>query len=326
MTRGPTPPLDRDPPAPGASTREPVPDDGPAGDERTEREPLERAVLALPDHGLSDDELPDRALLERIWRVLSRWAVPVMMSLAYILLAATSDTDAVGKTLMAAGLVIVLIVWFVFRALTETAGLARALAVGDVARLLALAERHLPRARRPDARARLLIARAFAHQLRGDPTAAIAALDEAYPASTRAPSPSDRAHGVSDSPHPAHDLAPLAHVVRLAAVIELGRSTTDLRRLPPSAPRLPALTWLAEGQLAFSDNDLDTATQRFARVIDDIRAGSATRAMAHLYAARIAEARNDLAAAKHHRTAAAAVALVDATWLRGQVPRPAHAP
>jgi hypothetical protein len=297
VTRDPEPPAE-------------LPDRAPSGEARPDtllsgRELPRSVYIEVPEHGLSDDELPHPAVLERIWRVLSRWAIPVMMTLAYVLLVATSDTDAVGSAVMGSGLVIVLVVWFLFRALTETAGLARALGVGDVARLLAIADRRLPRTRGPAVRARLLVARALAHQLRGDPAAALAALDEARPTSA----------------HPAPDIAPLAHVVRLAALIELGRSTAALRTLPPSSPRSPALTWLAEGQLAISDGDLDTAHQRFARVIDDIRSGSATRAMAHLYAARIADTRGDPTAAARHRTAAAALATPDAAWLRGNVAR-----
>src|SRR6185295_6902325 len=90
-----------------------------------------------------DDELPDRDLLERIWQILSRWAVPVMMTLAYVLLAVTSDTDTTGKAWMGVGLGFVMVVWFVFRGLTEAAALSRALRVGDTVRLFALADRHL---------------------------------------------------------------------------------------------------------------------------------------------------------------------------------------
>jgi hypothetical protein len=248
------------------------------------------------DHGLPEDELADRDLVERIWRVLSRWAVPVMMTLAYVLLAATSDTKPIGELLMAVGLAFVLTVWFVFRALTESAALSRALSVGDVARLSALADRNLPRTRAAGPRARLLVARALARQLRGESVDALAALDQA---------------------NPDLDLQPLAQVVRLAALIELGRPAGELRDQAVRSPRAPALAWLAEGQLAFHGGDLDAASQRFARVIDDIRAGGAMRAMAHLYTARIADTRGDAPASAHHRAAAAALAAPDARWLRG---------
>jgi hypothetical protein len=88
----------------------------------------------------------------------------------------------------------------------------------------------------------------------------------------------------------------------------------------------PALGWLVEGQLAWQSGDRATAAARFARVIDDVRAGSAIRAIAQLYAARIAEASGDAAAAARHRKAAAEHAAPDAAWLRGQHPATARGP
>jgi hypothetical protein len=254
------------------------------------------------DHGLTEDDLPDLDLVERVWRILSRWAVPVMMTLAYVFLAATSETNTTGKAWMLVGLGFVLVVWFVFRRLTEAAALSRALSVGDVARLVALADRHLPRKRRPADRARFLVARAFAHQLRGEFTAALAALDEA---------------------RPGPDLVPLVSLVRISALVELGRPVEEARAAIVSAPRAPALGWLAEGLIAWRADQLDTAAQQFARVIDDIRAGSAARAIAHLYAARIADTRGQVVIAPRHRTAAANLASPDAAWLRGQGAGPA---
>lgn len=276
----------------------------------------------LPDHGLPDEDLPDRAVLERIWSVLSRWAVPVMMTLAYVLLVATSDTDTFGTLLMAAGLVLVFIGWFVFRALTEAAGLSRALSVGDVPRLRALADRHLPRTRKPAARARLLVARALAHQLRGEHAAALDTLD------------TPGARGPLSHAQPPPDLQLLAEVVRHAALIELGRSaelravadppptsvpgTPDIARAPASgrSSAATAIASLADGLRAFARGDLDAAAARFALVIDDIRVGSAARAIAHLYTARIAETRGDASAGARHRASAAALGSPGASWLR----------
>lgn len=235
--------------------------------------------------------------IERAWQVLARWAVPVMMTLAYAFLAATSETTATGTAWMALGLGFVLVVWFVFRALTEAAALARALRIGDAARLLALAERHLSRRRRPADRARFLVARAFACELRGEFAAALAALAEA---------------------RPGPELQPLASAVKIGALVELGRSAAEARALVIRAPRAPALGWLAEGRIAWRDDQLDTASRLFARVIDDVRAGSAIRAIAHVYVARIADAQGQAALAGRHRAAAATLAAPGATWLRGQ--------
>jgi len=278
----------------------------PVTPERARR--TDEPVVREPDEGIFD-----RELLERLWRSLSRWAVPVMMAGAYALLAVTSETDVAGKSWMAVGFGFVLVVWFVFRALTETAALSRALSVGDTVRLFELAARYLPRKRRPADRAPFLVGRALAHQLRGEFTEALAALAEARP-----------------SP----ELQPLARAVRIGALVELGRPVDEAAGVEarttvapvasavpvvPAARRSLALTWLAEAELAWRDHQLEVAAPLFARVIDDIRAGGATRAIAHVYAARIAETQGDPAAAARHRTAAATLATPDATWLRRHV-------
>ena len=251
-------------------------------------------------------------LIERAWGVLSRWAVPVMMTAAYALLVATSETDTTGKAWMAAGLVLVMIAWFTFRALADAAALARALSVGDTERLLALADRGLchRRARLPAIRARFLVARGLAHLLRGEFPAARTALDAA---------------------EPAPDLQPLAATLRLIVQVELAARETAgpaaprgdrpdtsgaLDTFPVAAPRAPWLAWLADGLRAWRTGQLDAATSLLTRVTDDIRTGSALRAIAHLYAARIADARRDAAAAARHRAAAADLAAPDAAWLR----------
>lgn len=240
-------------------------------------------------------------LIVRGWGVLSRWAVPVMMAFAYALLVVTSETNATGKAWMAAGLVLVLIVWFAFRAMADTAALSRALSVGDTAALIELSERALARRRRPAARARPLIARGLARLLRGEHAAALAALDEA---------------------RPGPELRPLAAAARIVARVELGQPIDPGDPDAVSAPRTPWSGWLADGVLAWRDGRLEAAGPPLARVIDDIRAGSAPRAIAHLYAARIADARADPAEAVRHRAAAADLAAPDAAWLRGAAPPP----
>jgi len=240
-------------------------------------------------------------LIVRGWGALSRWAVPVMMTLAYALLVATSETDTTGKAWMAAGLLLVLTAWFAFRALADAAALSRALSVGDVAALSELADRPRARRRRPAAWARPLIARGFAQLLRGEHAAALAALDEA---------------------RPGPELRPLVAAARIVACVELGREIDSGDPAAAAAPRTPWLGWLAGGAIAWRDGRLDDAAPLLARVIRDIRAGSALRAIAHLYAARIADARADPAEAVRHRAAAADLAAPDAAWLRGAAPPP----
>jgi hypothetical protein len=252
----------------------------------------------LPDTGLSDDELPDRDLIERIWAVMSRWAVPVMMTLAYAFLAATSETNNTGRMWMGVGLLFVFAVWFSFRVMTETAGLSRALAVGDVAKLRELADHQLPRLRRPEPRARMFVARALAYQLCGQFAEALAAIEAALATERLAP-----------------ELMPLAATIQIGALVELGRPKTDDWPHPIASPAAPALAWLAVAEIAWRDRRLDEAAETFARVIDDVRAGSAVRAIAHVYAARIADMRREHTAAVDHRARAAALAMPEAIWL-----------
>jgi hypothetical protein len=260
---------------------------------------------APPDRSSREREAFDRA-----WRRVSRWVVPAMMALAYFTLAQTSGTGTVGKIWIGFGLIFVLIAWFVFSALTEAAGLARTLATGDTVRLLALADRDLARTRDPAARARLLVARGFAHLLRGEFTEALAAIDQAQSGQT------EFARTRSGQARSALELRSLARAVRASALVELGRPLDAVRGPVVGSPRAPAMDRLAEAQIAWRDGQLDAAAQQFGRVIDDIRAGAAVRAIAHLYAARIAEARGDRAAAVRHRAASVNLAAPDARWLR----------
>jgi len=236
-------------------------------------------------------------LLERGWAILSRWAVPVMMALAYALLVLTSDASRGGEVMMAVGLVLVMIAWLTFRRLTAAAALSRALSVGDTEALLALADRNLARRLHPAQRVRYLSARAFAQVLRGEHAAAQASIGEVRALSA---------------------LPPLMAVVDAVTRIELHEDTSTHVFGVLVAPRTPWLGWLDRGAVHWSEGQLDEAEPLLARVIDDIRAGSALRAIAHVYAARVADARGDSAAATRHRSAAASLAAADAAWLRGK--------
>ena len=238
------------------------------------------------------------SLLERGWAVLSRWAVPAMMTLAYALLVATSEASRTGEAWMAAGLVLVMTAWFTFRRLIAAAALSRALSVGDTAALMQIADRNLASDRRPASRGRFLVARAFAQLLRGEHAAALATIDQIV--------------GVPCQ-------FPLAVLIDILARIELDQDEEVFFAAFGGlvAPRAPWLNWLVRGAIACHRGLPDAAAGALARVIDDIRAGSALRAIAHVYAARAADARGDTATAADHRTAAAALAAPDATWLRG---------
>lgn len=237
------------------------------------------------------------ALLDRAWAVLSRWAVPFMMAAAYALLVLTSDAGRSGEVMMAVGLGLVMIAWITFRRLTAAAALSRALSVGDTETLLALADRNLAPRLRPAQRVRYLGARALAQLLRGEHAAAQASIGQVRALA---------------------NLPPLMAVVDTVTRIELHEDTSTAAFGAIDAPRTPWLDWLDRGALAWSEGRLDDAEPLLARVIGDIRAGGALRAIAHVYASRVADARGDSAAATRHRSAASALAAPDAAWLRGE--------
>jgi len=238
------------------------------------------------------------------WALLASWLVPGMMILAYIVLMITSETDNTGKAWMAIGLAFVLVLWWLFRLLSEHAAMARAVAVGDADRVLELAGNQLARRRGDAARAPFLVYRALAHEIRGDWERALAEADAARPGGAAGRS---------------WEL--LAATVRIAALVETGkveqaRELLD-REVEPRAkeldPRTNAsalvLATLARGRVLCAEGSGDAALAQLERVIDDVRAGSSARAVAHAYAARCSR---DPAAAQRHRKQAAQ--LGPGTW------------
>lgn len=216
----------------------------------------------------------------RGWVLVSKWVVPLVMSAAYVVLMLTSDADLGGKAWESLGLVFVLTLWFIFRDLTARAAMSRAIATADAERVLELAG---------DMRSnRQRVHRAIAHQLRGDWAAALAELDGL---------PSGGVH-------------PLAATVRIAALVETGRAAEARQVYEAVLARhhhsrdLALLARLAEARVRWAEGDLDGAEPMFAALVDDVRAGEGIRALAHYYAARIADAHGDAALADRHRAKA----------------------
>jgi hypothetical protein len=144
-----------------------------------------------------------------------------------------------------------------------------------------------------------VVAGALAHTLRGDFPAARAALDA----------------GLGGQVVP-DELVALTAVVQIAARTELGEPALAVRGFVVASPRTPALAWLADGNVAWRAGQLDVARGELTRVIHDVRAGGAARAIAHIYAARVADASGDPGEAARHRRDAAALATPGARWLR----------
>ena len=207
------------------------------------------------------------------WVRLASWVLPLVgMALAYTVHAWSSETDNTGKAWMAIGFGFVVVIWLVFRILVEQTALARAVAVGDAPRILAITDKQLARKRGDAARAPFLVYRAFAQESRGDHAAVLDTLDKAKPSEP--------------------GLQLLAAALRVLALIETG-DVAGARRacneeLEPRAAKLDVRLHaaphihanLARGRLLIAEGSRAEANQQLKKVIDDIRAGHALRARA----------------------------------------------
>jgi tetratricopeptide (TPR) repeat protein len=219
------------------------------------------------------------------WQFVASWFVPVIMTNAYVVLALTSETDATGWAWMSIGLAFVLVLWWLFRTLTKNASKARAMAVGDADLIGQIDKRPL--------------AAATALELRGEWTQALAAVARAQPKK-----PVDRV---------------LAMTTEIGALVETGeiaKARAVLDALAPLLanlhPRLQGSSHLAakvaEGRVLAAERRNAEALAVLQIVIDDIRTGQRTRALAHHYAARAAAADGEHARADQHRARASALA------------------
>ena len=211
------------------------------------------------------------------WSLLARWLIPFVMTTAYVILAVTSETDRTGQAWMAVGLAFVFVLWWLFVILTEHAAMARAVAVGDAERLAELADLQLARRRRVPARARYLVYRALAHDMRGDWVAALATLDDA------------RLDAVAER------WRALAACVRVHALVETrdvtqARAILDRDLLPVVATldrRLHVdvilFATVVHAAVVRAEGNPADAAPLLARVIDDVRADAWTRALAKTY-------------------------------------------
>jgi len=200
-----------------------------------------------------------------VWVLLASWLVPLMMTGAYVVLIATSEVDATGASWEAIAFAFVLVLWFIFRVLTEHAAMARAVDVGDADRIIELTDFQLARHRTARGRAPYHVYRALAFDIRGDAAAALAELDKCQPrGSSRA----------------------LAATVRVSALAETGR-TADARALfdadlsaQQRDPQLAILARLSEARLRRAEGDEAAASALLAKLADNVRAGSGIRARA----------------------------------------------
>jgi hypothetical protein len=196
---------------------------------------------------------------------LARWAPPAVMLAAYIMLILTSDTDNTGKAWLSIGFAFVLVVWFLIRFLTARAALSRAIAVGDVDKILEITKRELAKADDKQ-RERLLLARASAWELRGEWEKVIEELSSV---------PSTRA-----SARRAFALAELSR-------LDEARREADLLPKPPAThpaamdEMLAHLSYaLARARVLIAEDKRDLAKKELHYVTSNLRATAQQRATA----------------------------------------------
>jgi len=206
------------------------------------------------------------------WVLLASWLVPLMMTAAYIVLIATSEVDATGAAWEAIAFAFVVVLWMIFRVLTEHAAMARAVDVGDADHVIELADFQLSRTRRVRARARYHVYRALAFDIRGDAAAALAELDKCSPTGTA---------------------RTLAATIRVSALAETGHAA-DARKLyeseltvAPRDPQLAILARLAEARLLRAEGNEPAASALFSKLADNVRAGSGIRSRAKAYSLKL---------------------------------------
>ncbi|MEO6775477.1 MAG: hypothetical protein ABI467_21120 [Kofleriaceae bacterium] len=219
------------------------------------------------------------------WQFIASWFVPVIMTIAYVVLALTSGTNATGWAWMSIGLAFVFVLWWLFRTLTTNAALTRAMAGGDHERVTELDKRPLQAA--------------VAFELRGQWAKSLEAVARAHPKKPR-----DRV---------------LAAMTELSALVETGeiaKARGVLETIQPTVAKLNErlegashiAARLAKGKLLAAERSNTEALAVLQRVIDDVRSGQRTRALAHHYAAVAAAADGQHALADNHRERARALA------------------
>ena len=247
--------------------------------------------------------------MKRLVRLADSLAVPLLMGVAYALLAIEGHASELPGLLILLGFLAVVGLWSLVRELRAHAAVTRLAAVGEADELVEAATDEIERRLTRRSKAPFYIYLALGRYLRGEWDEAERALD---------------GHGI-DRLRPAYRL--LAATTRVGILVERGdaagaRATYD-RQVMPLAGRMagPAARLLAveaEARVLLAEGDHAEAAPLFARMSGDVRLGPATRALAHAHAARCADAAGDAEAAAHHRADAAHLA--PGTFAAGPVP------
>ena len=208
-----------------------------------------------------------------IWVLLASWLIPLMMTGAYIVLIATSEVDVQGAAWEAIAFLFVLILWFLFRMLTEHAALARAVDLGAAEEIIELSDFQIQRRRSARSRMPYHVYRALAFDILEDWPAALAEIDKAQAAG---------------------NWRPLAMTVKASALAAIGKAKearalfdAELAGRPITrVMQVDILTRLADARIKLAEGDRAGADQTLTRLADDVRAGSGIRARAKALLAR----------------------------------------
>jgi tetratricopeptide (TPR) repeat protein len=219
------------------------------------------------------------------FQFVASWFVPVIMTMAYVVLALTSETDASGWAWMSIGLGFVYVLWWTFRMLTKSAAMSRAVAVGDADRVAEIDKRPLHAA--------------VAFELRGDWARTLEAVRRAHPKKPR--------DQVAAAMTEISALVETGEIAKARAVLDAIQPTlAKLNERLEGASHIAAR--LAKGKVLACERANTEALAVLQKVIDDVRTGQRTRATAHHYAARAAAADGQHAVADKHRERATALA------------------
>ena len=236
-------------------------------------------------------------MLKRLFHITDGIVIPLIIVSAFALLFIEGQPRGVAAVMFVLATAVMIGLWNLMRELRAHASATRAAAVGDPDELIQIANEQIARRLTQRSRAPFYVYLALAHEQRGDWADAIAALDRAL--EYRPLKPAWRL---------------LAACARTGVLVEQGdaagaRKVYDAQVLPASqrlsGPGAKLLALEAEARVRFAEGDVAGAAPLFQRMSSDIRLGPATRAVAHWYAGRCADASGDKDAAERHFASAA---------------------
>jgi len=229
-------------------------------------------------------------------RLFGSWAVPLVIAAAYLFLIETIDPSLTVALLTLAGLLCVLVLWFLFRGLAAHAAITRAIAVGEPDEVVTRARnasdhRYTRRGRMP-----FRIYEAIGLGLRGEWAASLAALE-----------------GTIDerSKPPWRLLVATARVAAATALGDAPAARTAFDVVKALARPTDVCLKECEARVLYVEGDRAGAGALFRALADNIRLGPAPRAAALYYAGRCED---DAAAAR--TLFERAIGLAPKTWIK----------